>query len=105
MEGMAVVPTIEPIPALRFLAPNGNSQSTKSEGATSFSEMLKAALDSVSRVHWEAEQASIALATGQISDVHQVMIAQEKANIALQLTIAIRNKVIEAYQEISRMQI
>lgn len=45
------------------------------------------------------------LAVGEVTDIHQVMIAAEKANIALQLTISIRNQVIEAYQEIGRMQI
>ncbi len=102
---MAVVQSIQSAPVSELLELRRNPQPSKSEGTTSFSEMLKAALDSVNRAQWEAEQASIALATGQISDVHQVMIAQEKAHIALQLTIAIRNKVVEAYQEISRMQI
>lgn len=100
-----MVQSIQPAQTLELFKLSGNSQSSKTEGATSFSDMLKAALDSVNRAQWEAEGASVALATGQISDVHQVMIAQEKAHIALQLTIAIRNKVVEAYQEISRMQI
>lgn len=100
-----MVQSIQSVPTSQLFRLGTHSQPPKSDGTTSFSEMLKAALDSVNRAHWEAEQASIALATGQISDVHQVMIAQEKAHIALQLTIAIRNKVVEAYQEISRMQI
>ena len=45
------------------------------------------------------------LATGQIEDIHQVTILTEKANLSLQLMISIRNKVIDAYQEISRMQV
>ncbi|MGB4266344.1 MAG: flagellar hook-basal body complex protein FliE, partial [Limnochordia bacterium] len=50
------------------------------------------------------EQAGLLLAKGEI-DVHNAVIMAEKANLALQLTIAIRNKIIEAYQEIMRMQV
>ncbi|GMX62167.1 hypothetical protein Elgi_19710 [Paenibacillus elgii] len=42
---------------------------------------------------------------GEISDVHQLMIASEKASLGLELTVQVRNKVIEAYQEIMRTQI
>lgn len=42
---------------------------------------------------------------GNLSDVHQLMIASEKASLGLELTVQIRNKMIDAYQEIMRMQI
>lgn len=45
------------------------------------------------------------LATGQIESIDKAMIDMEKADIALQLTLQIRNKVLDAYQEIMRMQI
>jgi len=45
------------------------------------------------------------LATGEINDLHQVMIAAEKANISLQFVIQVRNKAVEAYQEVMRMQV
>lgn len=47
----------------------------------------------------------MALATGEIQNLHQVTIDSLKAEIALQFTLQIRNKVIESYQEIMRMQI
>lgn len=74
-------------------------------GGVSFSDMLQDAFDQVNRAQLEADALSAALAAGEVSDVHQVMIATEKANLALQLTISIRNRMIEAYQEIARMQI
>lgn len=43
--------------------------------------------------------------SGNLSDVHQLMIASEKASLGLELTVQIRNKMIEAYQEIMKMQI
>ena len=46
-----------------------------------------------------------AFARGQISDVHSVMIASEQATMALQLTTQIRNKAVDAYQEIMRISL
>lgn len=74
-------------------------------GAPSFKEMLQEAFDAANQAQWDAEQAAQLLATGQVEDVHQVTILAEKANLSLQLMISVRNKVIDAYQEISRMQV
>jgi len=71
----------------------------------SFGELLEQAFEAANRAQWEVEQAAQKLATGEIEELHQVTILAEKANLSLQLMIALRNKVIEAYQEISRMQI
>jgi len=69
----------------------------------SFGQMLRDALKQVNDLQAEADNLAQKLATGEISDVHTVMIASEKATLALELTVQIRNKVIEAYQEIMRM--
>ena len=45
------------------------------------------------------------LISGEVEELHQVMIAGEKARLSLQLTVQLTNKVIEAYKEITRMQI
>jgi len=45
------------------------------------------------------------LAAGQVEDISEVVIAGEKASIAVQLTMQVRNKMVEAYQEIMRMQV
>ena len=45
------------------------------------------------------------MATGEIEDVHQVMIAVEQANTAMEFMLEIRNKIIEAYQEVMRMPV
>ena len=85
--------------------PAGAGETKEKKGALSFGELLQQAFDSVNRAQWDAELAAQRLATGEIEDIHQVTILAEKASLSLQLMIAIRNKVIEAYQEISRMQI
>lgn len=71
---------------------------------SNFSDLFKDALANVNSQLKQGEQASFLLSRGEI-DVHNAMIIAEKANIALQLTLAIRNKVSEAYQEIMRMQV
>ncbi|WP_425060853.1 Flagellar hook-basal body complex protein FliE [Sporomusa carbonis] len=71
----------------------------------SFSDFLKDALNNVNRLQNESQQASINLAAGKVQDVAEVTIAAEKAAIALQLTMQVRNKVVDAYQEVMRMQV
>lgn len=80
------------------------SESTK-QPEKSFGEFLDEALNNVNQLQNEASQASINLATGKIQDIAEVTIAAEKATVALQLTMQVRNKVVDAYQEIMRMQV
>ncbi len=70
-----------------------------------FGEYLQNALGEVDSLQHESDNMSKALAAGQVDDISQVVIAAEKADIALQLTLAVRNKAVEAYQEIMRMQV
>ncbi len=71
----------------------------------SFGEMLKSHLTEVNHLQTSADVAAQKLASGQDKDIHNTMIAMEKAGVALQLTMQVRNKVLEAYQEIMRMQV
>lgn len=71
----------------------------------SFGDMLNNALKQVENDVKGAQELSEKLSTGEVKDLHQVMVAMEKANLGLQLTVQIRNKVVEAYQEIMRMQV
>jgi flagellar hook-basal body complex protein FliE len=64
-----------------------------------------AGLDAVTKATQHADALGQQVATGQLQDIHQFMAASAKANLAVELTVAIRNKAVEAYQEIMRMQI
>jgi len=90
---------------LSALRPQSHLQSQEAIGGQSFGDILKDTLQDVNRLQIEADVASTQLALGQVDDLHQVTIATEKAYLALQLTTVVRNKVVEAYQEISRMQL
>ena len=82
-----------------------NSVVGKKAGSGTFEELLKQGLEKVDQLQKQSENSNILLASGQIDSIHRAMIDAEKANIALQLTVQIRNKIIEAYNEIMRMQI
>ncbi|HEY3315727.1 MAG TPA: flagellar hook-basal body complex protein FliE [Bacillota bacterium] len=77
---------------------------TTPEG-NSFADLLKQAVGDVNQLQLQSEQAGLDLAAGNVTDLHQVMILTEKADLALQLAIQVRNKVIEAYQEVMRMPV
>ncbi len=71
----------------------------------SFAALLQGALTEVNDYQLAAEEAARLLAAGLLTDVHQATIAAEKAELSLQLTLEVRNKLVEAYQEIMRMQV
>lgn len=80
-----------------------NKKAGKSE--RSFSELVGGFLEGVNSLQKEADQAIQDVVLGKEENLHQAMIALEKANVALELTVQVRNKVVEAYQEIMRMQV
>lgn len=84
-------------------APSSAREDSPAALVGSFGQMLRDALKQVNDLQSQADDLAQKLATGEINDVHTVMIASEKATLALELTVQIRNKVIEAYQEIMRM--
>lgn len=76
----------------------------KSE-AGSFGQYLKSALDSANEAMVKADEETLKLITGESEDLHQALIAAEEARIQMELVMQVRNKLLESYQEISRMQI
>jgi len=70
-----------------------------------FADSLKDAVQSVNELQKNADVMSQKLATGETKNIPEVMLAVEKADIALKLMVQVRNKMIEAYQEIMRMQV
>lgn len=71
----------------------------------SFEQMLGQALDKVNTLQIKSSDLSAQMASGNLEYVHQAMVMAEKAGIAFDFTMQLRNKVLEAYQEIMRTQI
>ena len=80
------------------------SKPQASEGA-GFGDLVTKGLEQVEKLQSQADQMSVQAATGDLTDVHDFMIASTKATLATELTVAVRNKAIEAFNEIMRMQI
>lgn len=72
---------------------------------SSFGEFLNDAMKKVSDIEKESTALGESFAAGTEDNIHKVMIAGQKAEIALQFTMQIRNKILDAYNEIMRMQI
>ena len=87
------------------MMPSGGAAKTTATPEKSFGQFLSEALENVNDLQKKAEQASTDLATGKIEDISDVVIAAEKASVALQLTIQVRNRVLESYQEMMRMSV
>lgn len=75
------------------------------ESSSMFSDLLNQAITSVSSTESTSAMENMSLLTGQNANLHNVVLAAEKAEIALQMTLQIRNKVLDAYNEMMRMQI
>jgi flagellar hook-basal body complex protein FliE len=70
----------------------------------SFSNVLKTYMENVDTTVKQASEMSVQAAAGTAENVHDVTIASQKAKLALELTVAVRDKAVETYQEIMRMQ-
>ncbi|MCM3652647.1 flagellar hook-basal body complex protein FliE [Metabacillus litoralis] len=85
------------------LKPNLSMNDTKTK--MNFSETLKQAIEQVNQSQIESDNMTEALATGKNVELHDVMITAQKASVTMSLAIEVRNKAIEAYQEMMRMQV
>jgi flagellar hook-basal body complex protein FliE len=92
---------IQPIAAL----PTDAAQSAAEMSPASFKDLLKKAVTDLNVSQTGANEAIQNLATGGADNLHDVIIAMEKANLSLQYAIQVRNKVLEAYQSVIQMQI
>ncbi|MHB8170482.1 MAG: flagellar hook-basal body complex protein FliE [Thermincolia bacterium] len=93
------------MPMVPLVPVSKTTNSSQVEGEVDFGEMLKKAINDVNTLQQQSREAKVKLVTGDVEDIHSVMIAGAKASVAMQFTLQVRNKVIESYQEIMRMQI
>ncbi len=75
------------------------------DDAPSFAETLKGVFDRINQMQLDSAQLARQFAAGETDDLVRVVTTAEEASVALQLAVQVRNKVIEAYQEIMRMQV
>lgn len=93
-----------------FLLPNKidtNKKVEKSSGEKSvdFGDLLKNALKDVNDAQLNADEAIKKVLNGETQNIHETMIALQKADVSLKLMLEVRNRLLEAYQEIMRTQV
>lgn len=94
--GLGTLGSISALPKLTSLQPESDSPG--------FSAVLSTALQQVNQLAGGAEQQIGNLLQGRSGDMSTVMIAVEKADVAFQLMMQVRNKIVSAYQDIEKMQ-
>jgi flagellar hook-basal body complex protein FliE len=102
------VSAIHNIDAHNVIANNLNTSTVTTDNNTAFDSLLNSAVNMYKEtddLQNAAEQSEINFALGYSTSTHDLAIAQQKANIALQYTVRVTNKALEAYKELMNMQI
>jgi flagellar hook-basal body complex protein FliE len=95
-----------PVSPLRILPAELESGAAGFPAASSggFADTLRGAMEEMGELSSQAESKVAGVLAGNGTDVHSALIAVEKADLSFQLMMQVRNKIVSAYQEISRMQ-
>ena len=97
-----MIPPVSGIPAATTGLAAG---STAQAPATGFGDTIAGALEAVSEAEFNADALATDVALGGDTSVQELMVAMTKASLSVDLLVQVRNKAVEAYQEIMRMQI
>lgn len=89
----------------RVLDTAKTSDNTQNTSNVSFKSILEGLINNTNETDNADKMANLELLTGDLDNMHDVVIAGEEADIALRLTMSIRNKALDAYTEIMRMQV
>ena len=96
---------MDPIRFSQLTLPDLTERAKTGGGGGGFGELVKEGMAKLQSLQSEAEQQSRQLIAGDPVELHRVVLAGEQAALAFELTMAIRNKAVEAYQEVMRMQV
>jgi flagellar hook-basal body complex protein FliE len=83
--------------------PAGDTAATAAAGTESFGQMMTKALDSLQGAQAKADRLAVSAATGDLTNVHDYMIASTEASLATELTVAVRNKAVDSFNQIMNM--
>jgi len=97
INGLGSLPGIKPMDAARpdaATAPQGH-----------FASLVQHYVDSTNTQQLDASKAAIELATGKSQNISETMVALQQADVSFQMMLGVRNKLVEAYREVMRMQV
>jgi len=99
------LPVLEKSTPAADLAPSGKSASSSAGSGAGFSNFIERAIGEVDSKLQAAEGEKTKVLTGESNNLHQAVIAMQEANVAFSLMVEVRNKLVEGYQELMRMQV
>jgi flagellar hook-basal body complex protein FliE len=100
---MSITP-ISAIPSIASLTGVQGTQPTGATGASGFANAMSGAVDNLQQLQSTSDTLAIQAVTGSLNDIHTATIAASRAEVTLELAAAVRNKGVDAFNEIMRMQ-
>ena len=88
-----------------LLPPTVRTESTQGPQGPQFGQMLINGIEGLEQMNDKTDNLAVQAATGDLSAIHDYTIAATETSVATQLTVAVRNKAVEAFNEIMRMQV
>lgn len=101
----ASLPTVPTLPSTGQVGWTATAEAGAATGTPRFGETLTRALDSLQATQTKADGLAVQAATGDLTNVHDYMVAATEASLATQLTVAVRNKAVEAFNQIMNMAV
>ncbi len=104
--GLGFSPLVQGLPSVDATdAPTGPAAAAAGAGGIDFKQALTGSIDGLERMHDTTDRLAVQAATGDLGAIHQYTLAATEMSVATQLTVAVRNKAVEAFNEIMRMQV
>ena len=104
MSALGVAPVSGVTSTLPATALGGSTPAPASDGGLSFAGVL-GSVEQLQQLQSTSNELAVKAVTGDLDDVHDYTIASAQSSLALELTAAVRNKAVEAFTEIMRMQL
>jgi flagellar hook-basal body complex protein FliE len=92
------------ITSTQNVSATGSPLATGAGADTGFGDMLESAISNVSDLRAQAQESASRFMSGESDDPHKLVLETQRAELSLELFIQVRNKVVQAYQEVMRMQ-
>jgi flagellar hook-basal body complex protein FliE len=100
------IPTALPLTSITPAGLNaGQTNGPVDKAGDSFGDLVGKAVEQLDQMQQQADTASVQVATGGDIELHTAMVTMEESSLAMQLALQVRNKVVDSYQEIMRMQV
>jgi flagellar hook-basal body complex protein FliE len=95
------VGTVQGVTGTGYLSPVGNTAATD---GSALSGVLSGAVDNLQQLQSTSDTLAVQAVTGNLNDIHSAVLASTRAQVSLELVAAVRNKAVDAFNEIMRMQ-